>query len=506
MESKVLTCIRVLAVLLSLAGAASAQTSHEQDSTTSAAEQSPEPSAAEQSSEPSAPSPSSFHAPPLQLQGYVRAGGTYFANNRESQLGTLTGAGSYGLGRLLGNIKADYKPFQSGTVTIAADAFAIASKAGAKGPNGYSLDFVLPESYADVQTGAYRFVAGKRNTLRSVGYFRYPLDFYDTPSLVTTGAEDPRRIVETRNGPVMAGAERHWKWGSAGVEYLPRLGTNSHFDWHSNYQQQIIGHASFVAGGAAVTLSAQHAYDRARGADSIGNPLRQASVNEYGASSTYVVGTALELHAEASFRRDQRLPSAASRVFQFTGLPVAATLPIWSAGADAQLVETLVGGQYTFGDRTFLNGWNVIFEYDYQNEGWTKAQWNTFFDQVGRLQRASAGAASGAPLPLPARQVASDFGSRTTDLFRDRPAFWGRRYGFLRVSRTDLRIDGLEVAVWTIPSLQDFSFVAGANVGYEPQSGFQLRLDMRYFGGPGRSEFGRSPYRTLAQVEIGFRF
>jgi hypothetical protein len=229
-------------------------------------------------------------------------------------------------------------------------------------------------------------------------------------------------------------------------------------------------------------------------------------VNEYGVSSTYVVGTALELHAESSFRRDQRLPSAASRVFRFTSLPVAVTLPTWSAGADAQLVETLVGGQYTFGDRTFLDGWNVIFEYDYQNEGWTKAQWNTFFDQVGLLQRARASAASGAPLPLPARQLASDFGSRTTDLFRDRPAFWGRRYGFVRVSKTNLRVDGLEVAVWTIPSLQDFSFVAGANVGYEPQSGFQLRVDMRYFGGPGRSEFGRSPYRTLAQVEIGYRF
>ena len=358
-----------------------------------------------------------------------------------------------------------------------------------------------------MQVGAYRFVAGKRNTLRSVGYFRYPLDFYDTPSLVTTGAEDPRRIVETRNGPVMVSAERRWTWGSAGVEYLPRLGTNSHFDWHSNQQQQMIGRASFVAGGAAVNVSAQRAYDRDRGADSIGNPLRRVAVNEYGVSSTYVVGTALELHAETSFRRDQRLPSAASRVFQFSApLPVAATLPIWSAGADAQLVETLVGGQYTFDDRTFLDGWNVIFEYDYQNEGWTKAQWNTFFDQVGRLQGASAGAASDAPQPLSVQQLAADFGRRTNDLIRDRPAFWGRHYGFVRVSRTDLRVDGLEVAFWTIPSLQDFSFVAGANVGYEPQSGFQLRFDMRYFGGPRRSEFGRLPYRTLAQVEIGYRF
>jgi hypothetical protein len=217
------------------------------------------------------------------------------------------------------------------------------------------------------------------------------------------------------------------------------------------------------------------------------------------------VGTALELHAEASFRRDQRLPLAASRELQLaTPPPGRAVLPVWSAGDDAQLVETLVGGQYTFGDRTFLNGWNVIFEYDYQNEGWTGAQWDTFFDQVTRLQGAIAAGAG--PLPLPVRQIAADFGRRTADLFHDRPAFWGRHYGFVRVSHTDLRVDGLEVAVWGIPSLQDFSFVGGANVGYEPQSGFQLRLDVRYFGGPGRSEFGRSPYRTVAQVEIGYRF
>ena len=295
----------------------------------------------------------------------------------------------------------------------------------------------------------------------------------------------------------MASAERRWKWGSAGVEYLPRLETNSHFDWHSNHQQQIIGRASFVAGGAAVNVSAQRAYDRDRGADSIGNPLRQVSVNEYGVSSTYVVGTALELHAETSFRRDQRLPSVDSHVFQFTApLPVAAALPIWSAGADAQLVETLVGGQYTFGDRTFLDGWNVIFEYDYQSEGWTKAQWNTFFGSGGttaapergrNIRRSGCHSPRSSSLPISANE--------RPICLRDRPAFWGRHYGFLRVSRTDLGVDGLEAAVWTIPSLQDFSFVAGANVGYAPQSGFQLRLDMRYFGGPGRSEFGRSPYR-----------
>jgi hypothetical protein len=100
LESKVLTCIRALAVLLSLAGAASAQTSHEQDSTDAAAEQSLEPSAG------------SFHAPPLNLQGYVRAGGAYFANNPKSPLGPLTDTGSYGLGRLLGNLEVDYKPFR----------------------------------------------------------------------------------------------------------------------------------------------------------------------------------------------------------------------------------------------------------------------------------------------------------------------------------------------------------------------------------------------------------
>jgi hypothetical protein len=54
---------------------------------------------------------------------------------------------------VLGNLEVDYKPFQSGTVTIAANAFAIASKAGANGLNADSLDFVLTESYADAQLG-----------------------------------------------------------------------------------------------------------------------------------------------------------------------------------------------------------------------------------------------------------------------------------------------------------------------------------------------------------------
>lgn len=148
----------------------------------------------------------------------------------------------------------------------------------------------------------------------------------------------------------------------------------------------------------------------------------------------------------------------------------------------------------------------MVLEYEYQNAGWNGAQWDSFFEQLSRLRRLSASAGLPGPLQSRIAPVAADFARRTAEFVRERPAFWGRHYGFLRVSRTAFLIDGLEVAMYGIPALQDGSFVAGANLAYEPQGGFQLRLDMRYLGGPGRSEFGRLPTRTLMQVEVGYGF
>jgi hypothetical protein len=455
-----------------------------------------------------APAPSrEFATRPLITRGYVRGSGTYFEENTSSPLDPIAGLGSRGLARIVGNLKPEYKPFGDRKLTIAANAFGIASKGNSNAGEFSSFDFFLLESYADLETGAYRLTVGKRNTVRSVGYFRYPLDFYDTPSLVTTGAEDPRRVLETRNGPLLASLERRWSGGNASVEYLPKLPANRYFDWHSNEQQQIIGRYGFVRGSAAVNVAIQRVLDREQGSDAAGRPLRSRDVTETGASTTYVVGSALELHAEASFRRDQRLPSTAAQDFQFPPLPVAVPLPVWNAGAEANLVEALVGGQYTFGDRTFLEGWNLILEYDFQSEGWTAAQWDDFFDQVESAQRFNAlAAAGGNPLQSYIQPIVGAFRDTTIGLLGARPAFWGRHYGFVRLSHTDLLVNGLEVAAYAVPSLHDFSFVAGANVSYEPPGGFQLHVDLRYFGGPGRSEFGRSPDRMIAQVEIGYGF
>jgi len=453
------------------------------------------------------PDSANFASRRLTTRGYARASGTYFAEHTSSPLYPIAGLGSRGLGRLLGNVKPEYKPFGERRLTLAADAYGLVVKEDGNSFGRDSFDFFLLESYADLQAGAYRLVAGKRNALRSVGYFRYPLDFDDTPSLVTTGAEDPRRVIETRNGPLLAGAERRWSGGSASVEYRPKLARNRRFDWHSNEQQQIIGRAGFVRGAAAVNVAIQRVLARDPGSDVDGHPFRARDVTEVGGASTYVLGTSLELHAEASFRRDQRLPLATARDFRFASPVATMPLPVWSAGPKADLVEALVGAQYTFGDRTFLEGWNVILEYDYQNEGWTEAQWDSFFEQVSRLQRLSAPAAmGGGPFQSQIQRLVGEFGRRTADFLSVRPAFWGRHYGFLRLSRPGVLVDSLEVAAYAVPSLQDFSFVAGGNLAYEPPGGFQLRFDVRFLGGPGQSEFGRSPDRAIVQLEVGYGF
>jgi hypothetical protein len=230
-------------------------------------------------------------------------------------------------------------------------------------------------------------------------------------------------------------------------------------------------------------------------------------VTEAGLSGTYVIGESLELHGEVASRRDRRLPLALPRDFRFEQ-PVEFTtpLPVWSTSPKAQLVQLLVGGQYTFDDRTPIEGWNVVLEYFYQNEGWTDSQWDSYFGQLRRLKELIALSAAGGPFQPQLQPVAGGFGAANFELLRARPAFWGRHYGFLRISRVDLFFDGFEVAAYGIPSLQDFSVLAGANVAYESQSGLQFRLDFRLFGGSSDSEFGRLPNRALTQVELGYSF
>jgi hypothetical protein len=443
----------------------------------------------------------------LTLTGEVGAGSAYRARNSSSPLDPLGTVlpDSHAVARFITHLTAKYQVLESHPLVIGGEAFLVGSWDGGKSDHRSDLDVFPLELYLEYSTDNYRFVAGRRNALHSVGYFRYPMDFYETdPAGFLIGSEGPQAQIGTRYGPILASVQRQWSWGATTIEYIPRFGEVSSFDWHSNAHHQLIGRLSFLVSGLSVNVAASQSFDRSTQLEGGQFELRQSDVTQVGTSGTYVVGDALELHAEVAYRRDQRFPEAVSETFSFTE-PFAADvpLPVWRGGQERHLVRLLVGGQYTFDDRTFLDGWNVILEYYFQNEGLSGSQWDEYFAQLERLRElAELAAGGGGPFQSQIQPIAVTFGTTNLGLLNRSPAFWGRHYGFLRFAKNDLLVDGLEFSVFAVSSLQDRSLTAGTGVSFNFWDSFQLKTNVQVFTGGQQTEFGRLPYRLLGQLEL----
>jgi hypothetical protein len=457
--------------------------------------------------EPAAGAARSSWSERLQIGGEVGPSSAYRLRNDGSPLDPLGSSlpDSHAVLRLLTHLRMKYRVFEEHQLFVGAEAFLIGSWDGGKTEHRSELDLYPLELYIEYSLGDYRFLAGRRNALHSVGYFRFPMDFYDTsPAGFLIGAEGPQAQIGTRYGPILGSLQRQWSWGHASIEYIPRLGELSSLDWRSNEHHQIIGRLSFLLAGLSVNVAASQSFDRSTRLGAGPLELRASDVSELGASGTYVVGDALELHAEVAWRRDQRFPEALSESFTFTE-PFTAMipLPVWRSGEKGDLVRLLVGGQYTFDDRTFLEGWNVILEYYFQNEGLSGSQWDAYFEQLERLQElAEMMRAGGGPFQAQIQPIVGTFGAANLGLLNRSPAFWGRHYGFLRFAKNDLLVNGLEFSVFAVTSLQDLSVSTGAGVSFSFWDSFQVRTNVQLFSGGQRTEFGRLPYRVLGQLEL----
>jgi hypothetical protein len=234
--------------------------------------------------------------------------------------------------------------------------------------------------------------------------------------------------------------------------------------------------------------------------------LRDRNVVQVGGSVTYVIGEGLELHAEGSYRHDQRLPVAnlAPLARPADAPPPAAPEFIWQPGGQAHLIQALGGGQYTFGGDSALRGLNVIAEYYYQNEGWTSADWNSYFTGFDIIKSVTSGQGP-PPGSLDAGAKLVEFATTNAALMRYRPVYWGRHYGFLRLAKDDVPFPGVELSIFTVAAFPDWSLATGTAAVVNVHN-LQVRLSARSYSGGAKTEFGRLPDRYLLQVDVYYVF
>jgi hypothetical protein len=210
-------------------------------------------------------------------------------------------------------------------------------------------------------------------------------------------------------------------------------------------------------------------------------------------SLNYVLGEALELHAEASLQRgsDVLHPRAATLDDPRQLL----TSNYLSTPTDNDLrLKALAGANFTF-----HNGINVIAEYYHTDEGLTSSEWSRFVQQSEYADslrddpRYQTPVSNGFTLPeLNLVQGLSYL--RAQELRRD--------YGFLRVSRGWLD-NTLQTTALALINLHDASLLVTPEISYTLQRQTAIYARATLFFGDDRSQYGNVP--TASSLTFGVR-
>jgi hypothetical protein len=197
-----------------------------------------------------------------------------------------------------------------------------------------------------------------------------------------------------------------------------------------------------------------------------------------GAAWATVIGRALELHAEASLQRgsDAKIPVPSA-------LPGDAPFHFARADGDDLVARLVAGGQYTFG-----NGVNVIAEYFYDGQGYSRAAFARYFrflDAAGANPRPGAAASLGEAL--------QNLGSAQ-----------GQHLFFARVSEVRLPMNARLVAFGVL-NLEDGSHLLSSELS---RAWGDLKVTLGYDGflGSRRSQFGSLPVAHQLRLFVRYYF
>jgi hypothetical protein len=327
-------------------------------------------------------------------------------------------------------------------------------------PRANGFQNTVEEAYLRFRFGAPVVAEiGKRSLVEGVGYSFNPVDFLRVPSDLPGTDPDPAQFREHRPGQYMVRILADVGPVTVSALYAPRL---AHVDSpHINERSQFLLKLYSLVRGHDVSLY-----------------LYQGTRWKGGASWATVVGRALELHAEASFQRGSD-----------ANVPVASIIPgdgpfhFMRADGDDLVARVLVGGQYTFG-----GGVNVIGEYYYNGQGYSRSEFVRYFRFLdAAAQSQSLGGASS-----------------LGEAVRNLESVQGQHFLFARVGDILLPMKARLVAFGVL-NLDDGSHLVSSEVS---RMWGDLKVTLGYDGflGSRRSQFGSLPVAHQLRFFVRYFF
>ena len=323
-----------------------------------------------------------------------------------------------------------------------------------------SFHNTLEEGYLALRLGTNVFVeAGKRSLPEGVGYAFNPVDFLSAPSDLPGADPDPAQFKQHRPGHYLLRLRGEAGPFSASVVYSPQLDDVD--SRNINRVDQLLLKVYALMRGHDVSVYLYHG-------------TRWAG----GATWATVLGQALEVHGEASLQR-----GSDTRVPMVTGSPTDALVRFAPREEDDLVARILIGGHYTF-----PNGVNVVAEYFYDGEGYSRSEFTRYF----RLLDAAA-------LDVSPRGVAA-LGHAARNLEAAR----GQHFLFARVSDVRLPLN-LQLTVFDMLNLEDWSNLASTALS---RSWGNIKGMVAYdaFIGRRHSQFGSLPVGSQFRLVVQYSF
>lgn len=336
--------------------------------------------------------------------------------------------------------------------------------------NDYSdrKDFIIDDAYINFCFGSTNFVSlGKMNIIDSVGLSYFPTDFFVRVSEVDYSKKEEERKSD-REGSYILMAEKLFKGFSLSLVYVPQIKNIQ--DEQSKFRTKI----SFAI--PNVDFSFSYFY---------------SSFSACGINISGLLTDKLELHSEIA------LLNNSERKYLNIKQNIAENINLYEAydppDSKKIFLKSLIGGHYTFPDKT-----NIIVEYFYNEDGYSDKEWTEFINIVKENYNNYLSPLLGIPKDIFKSNLGVCNSLMTYRYLR-------KNYLFLRFWRPDL-IRVFEFIAGILINLDDKSFVFFPEVGYKMTDNIVFYLGGNIFSGDKNAEFGLVPYKNYFYTELRYFF
>lgn len=207
-----------------------------------------------------------------------------------------------------------------------------------------------------------------------------------------------------------------------------------------------------------------------------------------GCNISRAVGDALEIHTEVGVRNDSQQKGIREVApYQYKNYLL--------HDKNDVLTRLLIGGQYTFTNKT-----NVILEYIFNQEGYSQDEW----DKIYSLAKNNGDMIYNPPTGYPSGLFKDNLNFISNTIYDSR--YLRQHYAFLRITNPEIS-KKIEATVDTLINLEDRSLVAMPSIDWKLIEGHMtLRIGTMLCVGDKKSEFGMTPVERYVYGSLKYFF